>query len=60
MLIFKVLGDQQAAEGLRKQSDVIDHAEYENRRYIVDKWVQHPHFFKFPKNRSPPTKIPLK
>ena len=46
MLISKVLGDQRTAEDLRIQSDVIDHAEYENRCYIVDKWVLHTHFLK--------------
>ena len=54
------MGGQQAAEVLRMLSDVIDHAEYENQRYIADKWVLHPHFLKFPKNQSQLTKIPLK
>lgn len=60
MLIIKVLGSQQAAEGFRMLTDVIDQVEYENQLYIVDKLVLHSHVLKFPKNQSQLTKILLK
>ena len=37
IVIFKGLRDQQAAEDLKMQSDVINHAYYEYQRYIVEK-----------------------
>jgi len=57
MFLFKVLGNQQAEEGLRMESDVIDRSECENQRCIVEKWVLRPFFIKFPRNLSQITKF---